>query len=223
MKTCETSSIRAIILDMDGLMFDTETAYTKVQEVMSRRRGKEFTIEVKRTLMGRKADEVMSRLNDWWGKGEHVDDLLREQDEALVAEFQRSVEVLPGLDSLLATLRDRGIRRCIGTSSRMFLVEVLLEKHRLQDAFEFVVSGDMVQNGKPHPDIYLACLSKLAVPCGECLVLEDSLNGVRAGNAAGCVTCAIPSVYTQDEDFSEATFVCSSLSDPAILNFFACG
>jgi HAD superfamily hydrolase (TIGR01509 family) len=211
--------IKAILFDMDGLMFDTESAYSIVQENMSSKRGKAFTLEVKAPLMGKRAHEVMGTLNEYWGKNENPDDLLREQDGELVDIYNLHVEKMFGLDSLLSFLNENGIRKCVGTSSRKFLVDVLLKKHRLEDEFEFVVSGDMVQHGKPNPEIYNTCVEKLGLRSSECLVLEDSLNGVRAGREAGCKTCAVPSLFTSHEDFSIADIVAENLDDRCIKDF----
>lgn len=214
-----SSKISAVIFDMDGLMFDTESAYSVVHGEMSQKRDKIFTNEVKMKLMGKRANEVMSILNDFWGKEEDVEDLLREQDLALVDYYKTSVEKLSGLNNLLNFLNKNDIRKCIGTSSRRFLVDVLLHKFNLENEFEFVVSGDMVENGKPDPEIYDRCLSQLNLEGTKCLVLEDSLNGIRSGVSAGCFTCAIPSKYTKDEDFSQATIIAKSLDDKIILDF----
>ena len=208
--------IKAVIFDMDGLMFDTESAYSVVQSEMSEKRGKVFTDEVKRPLMGKRAYEVMSLLNDFWGKKENIAELLKEQDQKLIEIYNHSVGKLDGLDDLLTFLNKNSIRRCIGTSSRRFLVDVLLKKFDLESGFEFIVSGDMVTNGKPDPEIYQKCLEGLKLSGNECLVLEDSLNGIKAGVAAGCQTCAVPSQYTNSEDFSLADIVAGSLDDEQI-------
>ncbi|MBM4055672.1 MAG: HAD family phosphatase [Planctomycetes bacterium] len=211
--------IKATIFDMDGLMFDTESAYSIVQSSLSKKRGKVFTHEIKRTLMGKKADEVMHLLNTFWGKNERIEDLLKEQDKELINVYKGFVEKRDGLDELIAFLDQNHIRKCIATSSRRFLADILLEKHKLTDTFEFIVSGDMIEKGKPDPEIYHQCLAKLNVSGRECLVLEDSLNGIKAAIAAGCNTCAVVSEYTKDIDFLSATLVCSSLRDQAIRNF----
>jgi len=211
--------IKAAIFDMDGLMFDTESAYSVVQGAMSKRRDNIFTNEVKMTLMGKRASEVMKLLNELWGKNEKIEDLLMEQDEELVRVYKNSVEKLDGLNDLIKFLDQNNIRKCIGTSSRRFLVDVLLQKHGLTNDFEFIISGDMVAKGKPDPEIYNRCVAQLGVLAVQCLVLEDSLNGIKAGIASGCKTCAIPSQYTQQEDFSIATLVCKSLGDQDIKDF----
>jgi len=208
--------IKAVLFDMDGLMFDTESAYSVVQNSMSERRGKIFTNEIKMTLMGKRVNEVMELLNDFWGRDERIEDLLKEQDEELVALYENSVKKMDGLDEIISFLEEKNIRKCIGTSSRKFLADILLKKHGLTDAFEFIVSGDMVEKGKPNPEIYNLCISRLGVSASECLVLEDSLNGIKSGIAACCHACAIPSEHTRGEDFSVATLVAGSLKDQAI-------
>ena len=204
---------------MDGLMFDTESSYSIVMNQMAEKRGKPFTNEFKKTLMGKLTMEVMITLNDYWGLNEDVHELLKEQDADLIKLYENSDLKLHGLDELLYFLNQNNIRKCIGTSSRYFLVMILLERYNLTDAFEFIISGDMIEKGKPHPEIYSRCTEKLDILPDECIVLEDSLNGVKAGVAAGCATCAIPSEYTKDEDFSIATLTCKSLNDIRLFTF----
>ena len=214
------NKIKAVIFDMDGLMFDTETAYSKVHNAMWKRRGKEFTKEIKMLFMGKRAEEVMEAiLNDHWRTDESVTDLLKEQDEELIKIYKQSVEKLKGLDNLLKHLNTNRLRKCIGTSSRRFLTDILLRKHDLESEFEFIISGDIITKGKPDPEIYNTCIKKLGLNPKECLVLEDSLNGVKAANFAGCSVCAIPSEYTVHEDFSKADLICESLADPKLLKY----
>ncbi len=211
--------IKAVLFDMDGLMFDTESAYSIVMENMSSRRNKPFTLGIKTTLMGKRAHEVMGLLNEYWGTNETTEDLLKEQDTELVEIYKLHVEKMSGLDDFLHFLNKNNIRKCIGTSSRRFLVDILLKKHNLENEFEFVISGDLVQHGKPHPEIYTKCLEHMNLPGSVCLILEDSLNGIKAGSAAGCNTCAIPSLFTSNEDFSSATIIATNLNDQIIKEF----
>lgn len=204
---------------MDGLMFDTETIYSLVHGNMSSKRGKVFNNTIKAGLTGKRAHEVMSLLNTYWEKDEKIEDLFIEQDEALTKSYKESTGKMEGLDELIEFLNKHNIRKCIGTSSRRFLVDILLNKFGMSDKFEFIVSGDMVEKGKPDPEIYQRCLSLLKLKGEECLVLEDSLNGVKAGIAAGCKTCAIPTEHTQHEDFSKTDLIATSLADKKIKDY----
>jgi len=211
--------IKAALFDMDGLMFDTEPAYTIVHAAMWNRRGKKFTPEIKTSLMGKRAEEVMRTiLSEHWKTDEKIEDLLKEQDDELSKIFRESVAKMPGLDVCLSLFDQKNIRTCIGTSSRKFLADILLEYHDLSDKFEFIVSGEMVARGKPDPEVYLTCADRLGLRPEECLVLEDSPNGIRAGHAAGCFTCAIPSEYAKGGDFSAADIICKTLADTKLRN-----
>jgi HAD superfamily hydrolase (TIGR01509 family) len=210
---------QAIIFDMDGLMFDTEAMYSRVFNMMAEKRGKVFTNDIKTKMMGARANEAIGILADAWGEDAPIDALLAEQDELLVELYKTEVEKLPGLDAFIEFLKNNNIRMCIGTSSRMFLVDILLDRFNLRAHFEHVISGDMVERGKPAPDIYHLCLEKLGLPGGQCLVLEDSHNGMLAGKAAGCQVCAIPSEYTRHQDFSEADIIVDSLGDERLWEY----
>jgi len=198
---------------MDGLMFDTEFAYSVVQEKMCSKRGVVFSLEMKNKLMGKRANEVMDLLREFWLGSETVEELLVEQDGDLVRLYNLEVQKLYGLDQLLESLGNAGVRKCIGTSSRRFLVDVLLNRFDLQSEFEFVISGDDVKRGKPDPEIYNKCVRSLGLDASECLVLEDSRNGILSGKSAGCHAVAIPYTYTNNEDFSPADLVVTSLAD----------
>ncbi len=211
--------VSAVIFDMDGLMFDTESAYSVVHNRIFKKRNKIFTKEIKMEIMGKRSQEIMKSLSKYLGQNENVEDLLREQDGELVKIYLKSVNKLKGLDELIEFLNMNNIKKCIGTSSRKFLVDILLNKYNLKSEFKFIISGDNVKKGKPNPEIYLECLKKLKVPAKNCLILEDSLNGVIAGNSAGCQTCAIPSKYTRHEDFSIANLVVKSLNDKVLKEY----
>ena len=97
-----------------------------------------------------------------------------------------------GLDELLAWLKARGLPAAVASSTYRSLVERNLRTAGVEEYFRKVVTGDQVEHGKPAPDIFLLAARQLGLAPGNCLVLEDSFNGVRAGAAAGCVTVMIP-------------------------------
>jgi beta-phosphoglucomutase-like phosphatase (HAD superfamily) len=80
--------------------------------------------------------------------------------------------------------------------------------------FEFVLAGDVVKKKKPNPDIYLLALEKSGLSPDECIVVEDSRNGILAAKAAGLRALATTNIYTENEDLSDASIVVTSLGDP---------
>ena len=113
---------------------------------------------------------------------------------------KEGVTLKPGIHELLAYLREQGIKTAIATSSPIERTILYLTSVGLQNSFDELVSGYMVEKGKPEPDIYLYAASKLGVEPCNCMVLEDSPAGILAAHRAGCLPVMIPD---QDEPEEE--------------------
>lgn len=96
------------------------------------------------------------------------------------------------MKEVLEELREMKLKLAVATSSVSTSARPFLDRHQLTKYFEVIITGDEVERGKPHPDIYLRAAEKLSVSPNECLVIEDSLSGVAAGKAAGMRVAAIP-------------------------------
>ena len=108
------------------------------------------------------------------------------------ASLRGEVPLKPGVPELLDVLDVHRVPRAVATSNDRFLVEGYLKGLGILDRFDAVVTGDMVRRSKPEPDIYLAAAEALGVAPADCLVLEDSPNGLKSGRAAGMRTCMVP-------------------------------
>ena len=105
---------------------------------------------------------------------------------------KEGVEAKPGVHELLSYLKEKGIKTAIATSSPMERTEKYLASVGLTGAFDELISGYMVQKGKPEPDIYILAATKLGLTPNECLALEDSPTGLMSANRAGCYPVMIP-------------------------------
>jgi len=124
---------------------------------------------------------------------------------------------MPGLLDLLGHLEFAGVPKAIATSSGPAFATTVLAKFDLAPRFEFVLTCDDVQQGKPDPEIYLQASARIGLRPREVLVLEDSQNGCRAAVSAGNVTVAVPGGHSLRHDFAGATLVAQSLADPRIV------
>ena len=184
--------IRGVIFDMDGLMLDSEVVYQASMQLA----GKEFGIPIgpkdfARTIGIRSADsrKIVAEIVG----AERVDDFFaawRRHEAVYLAA--NPIQRKPGLDELLAFLRQRNIPRAVATSTRRVRAMARMETTGLAGEFVHVVCGDEVAEGKPAPDIFLAAAKLIGVPATECVVLEDSEAGVRGAKAAGCVAIMVP-------------------------------
>jgi len=207
---------RAIVFDMDGLMFNTEDVYHCVGTELMRRRGCEYTRELSDAIMGRPPQVCFETMIRWHALDERWEAMAAESEQIYVGILDDLLETMPGLFDLLDALEAAGIPKAICTSSSRRLLEATLSRFQLEPRFQFTLTAQDIVQGKPHPEIYLKAAERFAIEPGQMLVLEDSQTGVRAAAAAGAVVVAVPGAHSSNQDFSEASLVIESLTDPRL-------
>ena len=123
----------------------------------------------------------------------------------------------PGINRLIQEALDAGWTLAVASTSAQASVEAILAAavgQKNAARFAAVLAGDVVENKKPAPDIYLMAIERLELDRDDTLVIEDSRNGLQAANAAGLRSLITVSSYTEDENFDEAVMVVSDLGDP---------
>ncbi len=197
-------------------MFNTEDLYDEVGIQLLARRGKVFTPQLKDAMMGRPARVALQIMIDWHELDDSVEELQAHTDDIFAEILPKRLAPMPGLLELLDTLESTGIPKAIATSSRREFTRRVLGQFELESRFEFLLTAEDVNEGKPHPEIYQAAAQRFARRPPELLVLEDSENGCRAAVAAGMYTVAIPGRHSRNHNFDGVAFVADSLADPRI-------
>jgi HAD superfamily hydrolase (TIGR01509 family) len=205
----------AVIFDNDGLLLDTESVWTRAEQDMFERRGREFTLAHKREMVGHSAavaGAILERRLDEPGRAEQ---LIEELDELVVAELEHGVEAMVGARELLVALRERGTPLALVSNSPMAFVRRSLEIVGLESSFDVVLSAHEVAAPKPAPDPYLEACRRLGVEPGPSVcALEDSPSGVAAAVAAGLTVIGVPSV--EGVALDEAHHLAASLRDEVV-------
>jgi HAD superfamily hydrolase (TIGR01509 family) len=205
----------AVVFDIDGLLLDTEESWTLAERTLFGRRGREFTAEHKRVLVGTSAGVaavLFEEMLDAPGQGRA---LIAELGMLVFAEMGRYAPPRPGALELLGRLRDAGIPMSLASNSPRMLADRALATAGVdQSWFVSVRTADEVEHPKPAPDLYLASCSALGTPPSRTLALEDSPTGVASARAAGCYTIGIPSL--EGVELGDADLIVGSLADPAI-------
>jgi HAD superfamily hydrolase (TIGR01509 family) len=185
---------RAVVFDNDGLLLDTEEAWTRAEQALFARLGREFTIEHKRTLIGSSRSTAAVKLEailELPGEGEAlIDELI----ELVMVEALAGVSPRRGALELLSRLTDAGVPLAVASNSeRAFLERTLASAGLLADGpFGTIVSAEDVELPKPAPDIYLEACRRLHADPAESVALEDSPIGAAAAAAAGMFVIGIP-------------------------------
>ncbi|HEY2839349.1 MAG TPA: HAD family phosphatase [Pirellulales bacterium] len=209
-------SPRAVVFDLDGLMFNTEELYQDVGAELLRRRGHEFGPDLLDAMMGRPNRVALQIMIDWHGLQDTVDVLTTETAEIFPAILDTRLSPMPGLIALLATLERHGVPKAIATSSGKSFVDNVLGRFDFHPRFEFILTAESVRDGKPHPEVYLLAAARFEVEPRQMAVLEDSENGCKAAVAAGARVIAVPGGPSHNHEFLGAKLVASGLSDPRV-------
>ncbi len=203
----------AAVFDNDGLLLDTEEAWTRAEVRLFEAHGSTFTPAHKRELIGSShvvAAGKLAVMLDQPGQGEALVD---ELDALVMEEGRAGVVPRPGAVALLDALDGAGVPLAVASNSRRAFLDLVLGGAGLADRFAVTVAGDEVAAPKPAPDLYLEACRQLGVPATDAVALEDSPTGVAAARAAGMVVLGVP--YLEELEL-DAHVVASSLADPAI-------
>ena len=208
-----TRQIQAAVLDMDGLMFDTESIYQRAWQAAASECGYSLTDDQYLTLIGVPMPACEAALFQWFGETFPMDSFRKRWKQRWKAEMDcTGAPAKPGLSALLDFFKERQLPMAVATSSDQDYTAFTLEKARLTGQFQIVVTGDEVPNGKPAPDIYLESARRLDVSPQNCLALEDSDAGVLAARSAGMTTVMVPDIKAPSPQAEAAAYcVVSSL------------
>lgn len=201
MTDCGDIVIKAVIFDMDGLMFDTERLAKAAWELVGEELGQPIDEQLISQIRGATpaaSKEIFAR--SFGASFDYA--AARQRRNALVAMQieAEGVPVKPGLQHLLDALRAQKIPCAVASSSPRRVVEKYLSMTGLSDYFSAVIGAENVVNSKPAPDCFQAAANALETPSENCLVLEDSAAGLYATKAAGMKAVCIPDISLPEED-----------------------
>lgn len=212
----------AVVFDNDGLLLDTEEAWTRAEVALFERRGRVFTAEHKRSLIGSARAAAAAKLEAMLERAGEGEALMDELHELVMEEALAGVAPRPGALALLGRLSDAGVPVAVASNSQREFVQRTLGRAGLLDGrFAAVVAVEDVVQPKPAPDIYLEACRRLGAEPGACAALEDSITGVTAAAAAGMYVVGVP--YFADSRLPGCDLLVDSLAHPAVATALGVG
>ncbi len=215
--------IRAVAFDLDGLIFNTEHVFAIAAEQMLAARGREMPAELLKQMMGRRPPEGFVIMREMLSLDDSPETLHEEARDRFLALLDEHLEPMPGVFALFDLLESLGLPKAVATSSPREFLDRLLGRFELEPRFEFTLTAEDVQQGKPHPEIYLTAASRHGVDPREMLIFEDSETGSRAAAASGAFVVSVPHEHSQHHSFDVSHFVADTLADPVIREILAVG
>jgi len=205
-------AICAVIFDLDGVLIDSGPAHRESWQALGAELGIEVSDQAVGAVFGRKNRDIVPILFGDDRTPQEVRRLGARKEELYRDLVRGKVPVSEGAVELVRYYRAGGYQLAIGSSTPRANIHLALGEMGIAELFEVLVSGEDVSVGKPDPMVFLTAASRLGVPPGECLVIEDAPAGVEAGKAAGMAVVALAGSYPR-EKLSHADRVISSLNE----------
>ena len=207
--------INTVLYDMDGLLLDTEPLWGVSMLKVAEKHKIPITRERFKETTGLRIYEV----TDYWAihypwDGHSPREVADEIIDDIIASSKESAAVLKGVEKSLKLLKKHNYKVGLASSSTKYMIDMLVDHFGLTKYFDVITSADAVELGKPHPAVFLHCAAELGSKPNECLVLEDSVNGMIAGKAARMKVIVVPDeLHFDDPRFSIADRKLRSLED----------
>lgn len=189
----------ALLFDMDGVIADTNPTHKEIIKIFCDKYGKSFTEDFL-------IEKVYGRTNKEWLPElfgniteEEINSYADEKEKMFRDVYKEELKPVRGLNEFLEQMKSRGVKMVVATSAPKENADFILGDMDIEHYFESILDSSHVDKGKPHPEVYIKASASIQKDPKNCIVLEDSLAGVKAGLDAGCKVIGITTTHTREE------------------------
>ncbi|MCY6372294.1 HAD family hydrolase [Clostridium ganghwense] len=207
--------IKYVIFDMDGVIIDSEPIHFKLEQKLFKSYGIEVSAKEHDTFIGSTSYYMWDSIRNKYKLSQDLEELVQKDRREYFELLSSSLDTEPieGVCNLIKELYEKGIKIAVASSSPLDVIELVLKKFKISEYFDFIITGDFVEKSKPEPDIFLYAANKLGAKTENCVVIEDSHNGVRAAKKAGMKCIGYKNLNSGKQDLSMADRVIHSYSE----------
>lgn len=213
--------LKAVIFDMDGVIIDSEPLHARAIILALEPYGVKLSMEYCYSFVGSTAKHLLEVVRETYSITASLEELMEANEQAKKALLAKEeYPAIPYVRELMESLFAAGYQLAIASSSPITEIENTVQRLHLAPYLKQLVSGMQIAAPKPAPDIFLAAAKKLGVHPSECLVIEDSYNGLTAAKAAGMARAAFYNPHSGQQDLSCAHYIIEGFEEitPALLN-----
>jgi HAD superfamily hydrolase (TIGR01509 family) len=206
---------KAFIFDMDGVLVNSENLYKVIEKELFDQVGVRIDHEEHITYQGSSNPVMWGLIKEKHGLTHSLEHLVGITEEKVISYFSSFpvIEPMPGVMDLLQYLKSKGIKLALASSSTIEVIRIILFKTGLEYFFDAVADSTEAGAGKPDPAIFLLAQKKLGIPRENCVIIEDSTNGIKAALAAGIRCIAFNGPGSEHQDQSAADWRVSEFSE----------
>ena len=207
--------IKTVIFDMDGVIVDTEPVHHYAYNQHFEQLNIEVNAEMYASFTGNSTKNIFERLKIQFNLAEEVNALVETKRNLFNDAFDNKEDLylLDGVGDLIKDLYDNGMQLVLASSSATVTINRIFNRFGLHKYFTHIVSGEDFPKSKPHPAIFLRAAELANTPVENCIVIEDSTNGIMAAKAAGIYCIGYDSFHSKLQDYSLADVVITDFKE----------
>jgi len=207
--------IQTVIFDMDGVIVDTEPVHHYAYVQHFKQLNIEVSPEMYASFTGNSTKNIYERLKENFNLEQDVQTLVETKRNLFNDSFDNKEDLylLDGVEDLIKDLHSNGMQLVLASSSANVTIERIFDRFNLHHYFTHKVSGEDFPKSKPHPAIFLKAAELANTPVENCIVIEDSTNGIQAAKSANIYCIGYDSFHSKLQDYSKADRVITHFNE----------